>query len=132
MRETQKVEVFLNEKRISWVRDSLGGFYNGHFITPVADRQKVIWFLARLECQHSDIIRMKTSVFIRGMGPDEERSRFIEWLVDESAEVEEFSIRKVGDSHFPLLSGRVTLIQSQAVIEQRREQGAALLEESKE
>ena len=130
-KETQKVNAWVNDKQVTWTKGA-DGLYNGDFITQTSKRNNTILFLARCECVAGDVIKLKTEIFIRGMGFDEERSRIIEWLVDENIEPVDFSIKRVGDAHFPLVSGKVSLIHSRSRIEDRRERGEFLIQESKE
>lgn len=129
-KERQSVKAYLNDQEVRWVRS--GSDYNGHFVTPPSSRQSKTWFLAKLECSSGDVVRIKSEVFIRGMGFDEDRSQTSEWLVNDDAQPENFEIRKVGAPGFPLLSGKVSLIQSRAMIEDRIDQGENLIRESQE
>lgn len=129
-KEMQRVEAFLNGEKVTWSR--AGDGWNGQFVSPTNKRRQMIWFLARLECTTGDIVRMETKVFMKGAGPDEERSQVSEWQVDEDTNTQEYTIRRVGDDKFPLLSGKVTLINSRAMIEDRIDQGENLIRESQE
>ena len=127
-KETQRVEGFHIGNKVVWTKQD--GEWQGKFVTPTAKRLQLIWYLARLECSTGDIIRLETSVFLRGAGFDEDRTRIMEFLVDESVEPTTFEIKKVGDPNFPLVSGRVTLVTSRSKLDDRREDGEHLIREA--
>lgn len=128
-KESQSVSAFLNNEKIGWVKNRAGE-YNGNFVTATSKRASTIWFLAKSEVSSGDVVRLEISVFIRGMGYDEDRSRVVEWIIDENIDPSEYSMRKVGDPHFPLLYGKVSLIQSRSKIDDRRDSAASLIENS--
>lgn len=125
MKESQKISAFINNVKVNWAKGP-SGEYNGKFTTALSKRQSMAWFLAQNECQVDDVIRLEIFVFIRGMGYDEDRSRTVEWVVKEVPPIE-YEIRKVGDSHFPLLYGPVEMIQSKCMIDDRRNEAASLI-----
>lgn len=127
-KESQKVDAYLNGDKVNWKRS--GSEWNGTFTTPTSKRLSMIWFLAKLECDSGSVIKLETSVFIRGMGPDEERSRTIEFLVDESVVPTDFDIKKVGDPKFSLLSGPVVLINSRSKLDDRHDAAEHLMREA--
>jgi len=129
-KESQYVEAHLNGDKLTWNKN-LNGEYDGHFVTQISQKSSKIWFLARCECSHGDILKLETSVFINGAGYDEDRSRVMEFRVDENVEPTEFDIHKVGDREFPLVSGKVQLIQSRSKLQDRQETGENLIQESK-
>lgn len=129
-KETQRVVAYLNGQNVTWTRSD--GTWNGEFVSPTANRQQLIWFLAKLDCKSGDVIRLETSVFLRGRGPDEDRTRTVEFLVDEDAIPTEYAIRKVGDSAFPLLAGRFTLLSTRSKLEDRKDAGERLVAETQE
>lgn len=129
-KEKQNVNAFLNGTKVAWVKR--GSEYNGTFATPLAKRMQLIWFLANLDCSHGDVIRLESEVFIRGMGFDEERSRTVEFVVDEAVPPTQFDIRKIGDPKFPLLSGPVTLLNQRSKLDVRVDAAEGLIRESQE
>ena len=127
-KESQRISAFLNGEKLTWTKD--GDSYNGHFVTPTSQRQSKIWFLTRCEPVSGDVFRLETSVFMTGAGPDEERTRMMEWVVDDTIEPTEFSINKLGHPQFPLIAGCVRLLQTRTQLEDRLETGETLLRES--
>jgi len=127
-KETQRVNAFLNNEKLSWLK--VDNEYDGKFVTPLSKRQNLIWFLKRCICSPGDILRLETSVFIKGAGLDEERTRTVEFMVQDDAPLFDFEINKVGDRNFPLLSGKLILLQSRTVFENRIEAGECLIREA--
>ncbi len=122
------MSAFLDNQKVTWTRS--GSSYNGEFTTPTSKRMSMIWFLARLECSSGSVLRIESEIFIRGMGFDEERSRVVEFQVDEDVEPVDFEIRKVGDPKFPLATGPLVLLNSRCKLDDRRDAVERLIQES--
>ena len=130
-REFQKVEAFLNNARVQWVRN-YDGQYNGEFLTQASKRTQETWFLASLDCEEGDTIRMEINVFMKGRGPDEDRTRTVEFVVSDLFEPFTYSVDKVASRDFPLLTGKVQTRFERRKIEDRRDRAESIIQESTE
>jgi hypothetical protein len=128
-REFQKVQAFLNNAKVNWEK-RFDGSYNGEFLTPVSKRGTETWFLAQIECDEGDSIRMEIDVFLKGRGPDEDRTRIVEFQVSDLFESTNYEVDKVGTRDFPLFTGKAQIRLERRKIEDRRDRAESIIQET--
>jgi hypothetical protein len=128
-REFQKVQAFLNNVKVNWEK-GYDGQYNGEFLTPVSKRATETWFLAQVDCEEGDLVRMEIDVFLKGRGPDEEKTRIVEFQASDLFELTNYDVEKVGTREFPLFTGKAQIRLERRKIEDRRDRAESIIQET--
>lgn len=79
-----------------------------------AHRRRESWWGGTLELPNNSIIHLVTKVGVRGAGPDISRSVDHTYRVAEDAPVVTVNIGGVGFRHYPLLKGRLKVLNAQS------------------
>ena len=105
---SQSIKAYLNDVKLSWDDG------NGTFLSSMKDRhyRGMIWYMAEVETQKEDTLRLSVKTFIKGVGPDEVNTFESLYYVDEEAPVREYSVTGVGMKGYPLIKGRFLEIES--------------------
>jgi hypothetical protein len=101
--EGQKIEIYYNSNLLQ--------MKNGDYLTSKAQRNHSMWYMCNIDGQTGDNIYIKSSVGLRCLGEDENRSFEAIFSVDENLPEISFSFPKVGYGHnFPILKGKLNQI----------------------
>ena len=105
-KRTQSIEAYINDLKMEWGDDS------GKFLTSHKDRvvRNTIWYLYETELESGDTLTLDVKTFIAGAGVDEELTFKALYCADESRNVNEVNIHKVGMPNYPVVKGRVSEI----------------------
>jgi hypothetical protein len=110
-RPGQLVKAFLvfkdgGEEAISWSQDP----EQGSFLSDRIDKQRFCWYMSKKYMTHGDVLRVEIFTGARGLGEDPNLTQQRLYLLDENAPVREFIVPNVGFKRFPLVKGRLQLV----------------------
>lgn len=122
LKEGQLVEVYLNQQKLD--------FKDGDYLSAQAQRRTQQWYLRPIECKEGDLITLVVKTGLRTLGCDELRTFTAIFKVEGDDELS-WNYPQVGYQHgFPLIKGKVKLIEIMTEKEKRLERLRAKLEDT--
>ena len=102
-KQTQIVKAFINDQEVDWHE------FEGRFLTTHKDRafKHTVWFMAQLDLQSQDVLKIEVKTFLGGVGIDEERTFEALYYADAGAPVRNIDMYGVGLKGYPVLKGPI-------------------------
>lgn len=105
IKEGQKIEVWLNDKKLEIKKND-----GGQYLTPMSQRYVKCWYLKPFDVEIGDTVLIKCMTGLRGLGSDEKRTFDAVYTVGNVDNIEE-KVPCVGfGKDFPILKGPFTKV----------------------